>query len=196
MPGNSKLSANYWDSRYLDQDTGWDIGCHNTIHTDYITHIDDKSVRILEPGAGNAYTTAYLYSQGYYNTYALDYARTAKSIFLEKNPAFPKDQYLTQDFFELHELFDVVLEQTFFCAIDPKRRHDYVNKMYNILNPKGKIYGVLFDFKKNEGPPYGGSKEEYVDLFGSKFNILRLESSKNSIPQRQGIELVVELQKK
>ncbi len=196
MPENSELTSNYWNSRYLDQNTGWDIGHHNVIHTDYVAHIGDKGLHILEPGAGSGYTTAYLYSQGFYNTYALDYASAPKNRFLERNPTFPKEQYLTQDFFELDSRFDLVLEQTFFCAIDPQQRVDYVNKMHSILNPNGKIYGVLFNFNKNEGPPYGGSKKEYINLFKSKFNIIRIENAKNSIPQRQGSELLIELQKK
>ena len=79
---------------------------------------------------------------------------------------------LHQDFFTLNEKFDLVLEQTFFCAIPPEMRADYATKMNEILNTKGKIAGLLFDFPlTGEGPPYGGSKAEYLSLFSEKFRI-------------------------
>lgn len=39
----------------------------------------------------------------------------------------------------------VLMEQTFFCAINPSLRKDYVAKMHELLAPNGKLVGVLFD---------------------------------------------------
>jgi hypothetical protein len=54
----------------------------------------------------------------------------------------------------------------------------------------------FFDRSFEGGPPYGGSKEEYIQLFTTKFNILSLESNQLSIPQRMGSELFGIFEKK
>ena len=52
---------------------------------------------------------------------------------------------------------------------DVNLRPNYVTKMHNLLSEKGKISGLLFDFPLTEvGPPFGGSQEEYVNLFSEK----------------------------
>ena len=37
----------------------------------------------------------------------------------------------------LNNYFDYVIEQTCFCAIDPKRREQYERLVYHILNSNG-----------------------------------------------------------
>jgi hypothetical protein len=196
MPRDSILNASYWNNRYLAQKTGWDIGYHNTIHTDYVEANYTTSARILEPGAGSAYEVAYLHSKGYTNAFALDYAPEVKQRFLNKNVGFPPNHYLLGDFFDTEESFDLVLEQTFFCALSPELRNAYAEKMSSILKPSGKLFGVLFNFEKPDGPPFGGSEREYRTIFEQKFDILSMEPTQNSIPQRKGNELVIELAKK
>ena len=57
--------------------------------------------------------------------------------------------------------------------------------------------GLLFDFPLGvEGPPFGGSVNEYINIFSKFFNIKILEKSYNSIPDRNGKELFVKFEKK
>ena len=196
MTEAKELSASYWDNRYKEELTGWDIGYHNPIHTDFIEKNYPKDAYILEPGAGSAYEVEYLWEKGYKNVYACDYALDVKEKFLKRVPNFPPEQYISGDFFALEKQFDVVLEQTFFCAIDPTLRAQYVEHMHSILKPYGKIYGVLFEMEKPEGPPFGGNTNEYNRLFTDKFEISKMKQSTESIPQRMGSELIVELIKK
>jgi hypothetical protein len=68
--------------------------------------------------------------------------------------------------------------------------------MKSILNPKGKIAGLLFEFPlTSEGPPFGGSKEEYNTLFQKDFNIVTMEMAYNSITPRKNKELFVIFEK-
>jgi thiopurine S-methyltransferase len=193
---NPELNKIYWDTRHKKSQTGWDIGYPNAIHTDYVKANFPKNTKIIEPGAGNAYEVSALWKDGYTNVYALDYSATAKEAFISKNPSFPSKQYLVRDYFDIKGEFDLILEQTFFCALDPSLREAYVNKTHSLLNTGGKVMGVLFNFEKTDGPPFGGSINEYRHLFENKFEILCLEKAKNSIPERQGNELVFELLKK
>ena len=81
-------------------------------------------------------------------------------------PKFPDVQLLHANFFEIEDLFDLVIEQTFFCAIQPKLRAQYAHKMNAILQPKGKIVGLLFEAVLNEDhPPFGGDKGRIFELF-------------------------------
>jgi len=53
--------------------------------------------------------------------YFMDFSSRASDLFKKICPRFPKDQILIGDFFSLKKplFFDVIIEQTFFCAIDP-----------------------------------------------------------------------------
>jgi len=192
----SRLDAKYWDSRYLEHRMGWDIGHPSTPLKEYIDQLGDTSIHILIPGGGNAYEAEYLYKNGFKNTFIVDVARTAKANFLERLPDFPQKQFLVQDFFDVNDQFDLILEQTFFCALHPSLRKPYAQKMYQLLKPNGKLVGVLFDFPLEDGPPFGGSREEYQGYFDPTFDIEILERSYNSIPPRQGKELFFKLRPK
>ena len=86
-----------------------------------------------------------------------------------------------------------MIEQTFFCAIDPKLRKDYVHQSNKLLKPNGKLMGLLFDFPFESGPPFGGSLAEYQGLFSKEFKFSKMEKCYNSIQPRSGNELFIEL---
>ncbi|PCJ64404.1 MAG: SAM-dependent methyltransferase [Bacteroidetes bacterium] len=196
MIETNHLTSDYWENRYQESKTGWDIGYANKIHTDYVEANYGKDARILIPGAGSAYEAEYLWKRGYTNVHPCDFAPEAKERFLKRVSDFPDNQFITGDFFEITDRFDLVLEQTFFCAINPNLRKSYVSHMHDILNVDGKIYGVMFDMDKPDGPPYGGNPVEYKTLFSNYFAILTMEKSQKSIPKRMGNELIVEFLKK
>ena len=101
------------------------------------------------------------------------------------------------DFFELSDTFDLIIEQTFFCALNPELREKYVQKMHALLKDNGKIIGLLFQFPLTEqGPPFGGSKSEYENLFKDHFTIKKLETAYNSIKPRENNELFFIFEKK
>ena len=190
------LNSDYWNTRYVQNKTGWDIGYANPIHINYVFDNIDKTARILIPGAGSGYELSILWNNGYTNIFAIDLSEEARERFLSQHPLFPKDQYLVGNFFELDHKFDLILEQTFFCAIDPQLRNRYAEKTWGILNQNGKLFGVLFSVKFEVGPPFGGNIQEYENLFSSKFSILKLENCEDSISPRQGKEVIIELMKK
>ena len=93
--------------------------------------------------------------------------------------------------------FDLIIEQTFFCAIDPRLRSSYAKKASEILNLKGKVAGLLFDAILNTThPPFGGSKTEYLGYFKPYFDIKVMKEAYNSIKPRAGRELFFVIKKK
>jgi cyclopropane fatty-acyl-phospholipid synthase-like methyltransferase len=192
-----KLTSEYWEERYQKGEDKWNVGEISKPIKEYIDQITDKKIKILIPGAGNGYEFEYLVNKGFKNSFVVDYAVTPLENIKKRIPNLNENQIINSDFFELEGKFDLIIEQTFFCALNPELREDYVRKMKSILNPKGKIAGLLFQFPLTaEGPPFGGSREEYISLFQTDFNIIKMETAYNSIASRKKKELFVIFEKK
>lgn len=151
----TNFDKEYWESRYQENASPWDIGTVTPPLQKYIDQLTDTSLKILVPGAGNGYEFEYLINKGFTNSYVLDIAPT------------------------------------------PGLRNKYAEKMHSLLSKNGKIAGVLFQFPLTEaGPPFGGSIEEYIELFSPFFTINTLSTAYNSIPRRMDKELFFIFEKK
>lgn len=187
----------YWETKYHEGNTGWNIGNISTPIKEYIDQLGNKNLRILIPGAGNAYEAEYLFKQGFNYVYVMDIAKIPLDNLIERIPNFPKNHLLEEDFFEHIGHYDLILEQTFFCAINPAERPLYVKKMHQLLKDNGQLVGLLFDFPLTEvGPPFGGSYQEYLETFSPYFEIKTLEKSYNSIKPRANREFFILFKKK
>lgn len=191
------LDADFWNGRWQTGQTGWDMGQASPPITTYLVQYRDKDAAILIPGCGNAYEAAWLVAHGFTNITLLDIAPEAVRRLSDKYRDAPQVRVIKQDFFQHQGHYDLILEQTFFCALPPDLRAAYVRKMWELLKTNGRLAGVLFDgvFEK-EGPPFGGFREEYEALFQPYFEIKTLAPGYNSIPPRQGSELFITLVKK
>ncbi len=187
--------ADFWDQRYQNKQTGWDAQQVTTPIKEYIDQVENKSLKILIPGCGNAHEAEYLLAKGFQNITILDYAPTVVEELQKKYKDRKEIKVICQDFFQHTEQYDLVLEQTFFCALLPSQREDYVQQMRKIILPKGRLVGVLFnkDFG-NDHPPYGGSLDEYQKIFKPYFQIQTMEKCYNSIPPRRDAEIFINLQ--
>jgi len=191
------LSADFWNSKYKTKQTGWDLGEISPPIKAYVDQLTNKNLKILIPGGGNSYEAEYLFHQGFTNVYVVDFSEIPLTNIKARIPNFPSDQLIQADFFSLEMKFDLILEQTFFSAIHPSLRKAYVQQMAALLKPHGKLVGLLFDDPLNtDKPPFGGSKEEYIALFNSHFNILQLEEAYNSHENRGWRELFFRMEVK
>lgn len=192
---NNFLSADYWNDRYKQNEIGWDIGYPSTPLKTYIDQLTNKDISILIPGGGNSYEAAYLLEKGFTNITVIDLAPLVTDNLKEKFKEYGEAvKIICGDFFELTGTYDLILEQTFFCAIDPSLRTAYVKKMHELLKPNGQLVGLLFNRDFDGGPPFGGNEETYKTLFSPYFNF-KLTPAYNSIPQRAGTEVFVNLKK-
>lgn len=191
------FNADYWNQRYKTDETGWDLGHVSQPIKAYIDQLDNKDLNILIPGAGNSYEAEYLWHAGFKNIYIIDIAPVPLINFKNRLPEFPDKQIILGNFFELNMTFDLIVEQTFFCALAPSLRKAYATKSADLLNAGGKIAGLLFDFPLTEkGPPFGGSLSEYQNLFGGNFNLKTIERCYNSEPSRENKELFIIFEKR
>ncbi|WP_452224791.1 methyltransferase domain-containing protein [Lacinutrix chionoecetis] len=191
------LSSGYWDNRYKDKDIGWDLGEISPPLKAYFDQLQNKHIKILIPGGGNSYEAEYLFNNGFKNVYVVDLSKTALSNIKKRVSAFPSTHLIEKDFFKLEMAFDLIIEQTFFCAIHPRLRLAYAEKAFKLLKTNGKVAGLLFNVPLNQThPPFGGNKTEYMEYFKPYFKIKIIEEAYNSIKPRQYRELFFIIQKK
>ena len=196
-------TTTFWETRWQNGETGWDIRTASPPLTAYAEQIAPERRRdlaVLIPGCGNGYEALWLLEKGFRNLTMLDIAPTAVETLRRRVEAASPGladglRLVCGDFFEHEGAYDLVLEQTFFCALDPSLRERYALKMKELLKPGGKVAGVLFDREFPGGPPFGGSRAEYERLFAPHFRIRTLAPCYNSIPPRAGAEAFFILEK-
>ena len=192
----------FWNERWERDDIAWDMGSPSRPLKEYLDSINtdqNKYLKILVPGCGNAYEAEYLHEKGFRNVYIIDFAKKALAEFSNRVPGFPKEHLICGDFFELKENgFDLIIEQTFFCAINPGLRNAYAMKMFELLSPDGRLVGLLFNDPelKFDKPPFGGDEQMYRAIFSPYFTFNKFEAAYNSINPRAGRELFIHLRRR
>jgi len=190
LPIDNFQIADYWNKRYFDKQTNWDTKGITTPLKEYFDQLKNKHLKILIPGAGNAYEAEYLRLNGFQNVYVLDIAAIPLQNFRLRNPDFPAENIFQENFFAHIGSYDLIVEQTFFSSLNPSLRENYFQKMNSLLAENAKLVGLIFDctFFEN-APPYGGSKNEYLPLIEKYFKIHTFETAYNSIKPRKKREL-------
>lgn len=189
------LDASYWEAQYQSKTIGWDLGEVSSPIKEYVDTIKDKNSAILIPGCGNTYEAEYLLEKGFTNVTVIDIAPTLVAALNEKFKNNVNITIALGDFFEHQGKYDLIIEQTFFCALPPAVREKYVFKMHDLLAEEGVLAGLLFNRSFEKGPPFGGNKAEYQMLFSAAFDFIKMETCLNSSTPRLNSELLIELKK-
>ena len=124
---------------------------------------------------------------------AVDYSIGAvnhlNSVILERKLNI---KVLNLDFFELNSthdcLYDLLIEQTFFCAISPSQRPLYAETVARILKKGGMIVGLFYHTGQEGGPPFNTTRQDIIKHFSGLFEIRELTQAKNSAEKRKGKE--------
>ena len=98
-----KMEKEFWDKKWENQQTGWDIGYTSTPIKAYFDLLSNKGLKILIPGCGNAYEAEYLFKKGFRNVHVIDISKHAIGSFKERYPDFPEEQLTCGDFFEIKD---------------------------------------------------------------------------------------------
>jgi len=183
------LDAKYWDAQYQAGETGWDLGMANPAITAYFDTLTDKNLRILIPGAGNAYEAAYLLERGFTNISIVDIAPSLIEMLRERFSGNDSLHLYCGDFFEHEGEYDLIIEQTFFCALPPQKRPHYMVHMHKLLAPGGQLAGLWFNREFESGPPFGGSLAEYKTLFSGAYTPVVVDTAPSSVTPRLGTEV-------
>lgn len=185
------LSSNYWNDKYKTGDTGWDIGAPTPIFSDWISSQNEK-LNICVLGAGNGWDAVNFAKHGHEVT-AVDFAEQAVNNMdnLAKKEKINLN-ILKLDIFKLKDFysnyFDVIVEYTCFCAINPKDRGRYIVLANKILKPGGQLVALLFplsmDKNKDIGPPFSIDIDIVKLKFRRYFNLISDDYHKLTIKPR------------
>lgn len=182
--------ADYWSERYVNGETGWDLGGPCPVFAELLdSGRAPPKGRVAFPGCGRGHDVALFRRHGY-DAVGFDFA------FESKDPPVER-----LDVFELGarypEAFDAIVDYTCYCAIDPARRAEYAASLHAALRPGGRLIGLMFPIREQdgEGPPFGVEEREIEPVFGAGLELLHLETPKSSVKPRLGRERLAIFQK-
>ena len=204
MDNGDDLEVGYscedWEHHYKTNDLGWDLG---RVAPPFARLWKERMVspcKAIIPGCGRGHEAIFLAEHGFQIT-AVDFAQGAVTSLkksLEKKNLL--GQVLCQDFFELdlcfNNKFDLMLENTFFCAIKPSMRQKYVLTAGRILRPGALFIGLFYETDKEGGPPFNTKKSDIEEYFSERFKVEILDKSLYSAEQRLGKEWLAIFKKK
>ena len=136
------LDKIYWENRYLQKDTGWDLGQVSPPIKAYIDQLDNTEINILIPGCGNAYEANYLLEKGFSNITLIDLSPTLIEQ-LKSNLNTNQSQSINiacGDFFALKGKFDLIIEQTFFVHYIRVKERIIARRWLNCLHQQESLW--------------------------------------------------------
>lgn len=188
-----------WQGYYDENDLKWDLGEVSPPLKRLWEEGSLKPGKVMIPGCGQGHEVLFFARQGFDVT-GVDYTDGAVGLLRENlHREGVSAQVIQSDFFKIdatHDrAYDLMLEQTFFCAIHPRDRARYVETACRILKPGGLLAGLFYETGEEDGPPYNTTQEHIRHHFSRAFEILRLEKCDHSIERRAGKELLAILKK-
>jgi SAM-dependent methyltransferase len=177
-----------WEARYLANDMPWEKGEASPGVVAFLAaHPELPRGRVAVPGCGTGHDVRAWAAAGF-NAYGFDIAPTALRLARQKTEealaTFEQRDFLTEP---PPQPFDWLFEHTLFCAIDPKRRDDYVSAALRWLKPAGQFLAVFYMIPDADGPPFGANREEIMSRFSPHFDLLQ-DWVPRSYPNRTGLE--------
>jgi len=190
-------TSEFWEKAYQSADMAWDLGEPTPVFNQWINS-ERNTLSICVLGAGNGWDALNFAKKGHHVT-AVDFAFSAIQNMSQMAEILGVElDLLHSNIFDIgksyHNAFDIVLEYTCYCAIDPRRRIDYVNLVDCILKPEGRLVALFFPLDKalnDDGPPFGVNLNSTLNLFSKKFTLYKKETPHLSIERRIGREMFV-----
>ncbi|KAL0545249.1 hypothetical protein IC582_020399 [Cucumis melo] len=186
-----------WDICWEHGLTPWDLGQP----TPLISHLCATGAlpngRVLVPGCGSGYDVVQMACAERY-VVGLDISDNAIQKAIELSSSSPNMRHCTflrEDFFSWRpkELFDLIFDYTFFCAIEPVMRQVWGQQIQRLLKPNGELITLMFpiDDDHSGGPPYKVSVSDYEDvLHPLGFKAVLIKDNELAIPPRKGREMI------
>ncbi|KDO51605.1 hypothetical protein CISIN_1g024021mg [Citrus sinensis] len=187
-------SSGGWEKCWEEGLTPWDIGQPAPI----IVHLHQSGAlpkgRALVPGCGTGYDVVAMASPERY-VVGLEISDIAIKKAEELSSSLPNAKFvsfLKADFFTWcpTELFDLIFDYTFFCAIEPEMRAAWAQKIKDFLKPDGELITLMFPISDHVGgPPYKVSVSDYEEVLQPMgFQAISIVDNKLAIGPRKGRE--------
>jgi len=189
-------AVEFWEGLYASGGDGWELGGPAPPLVDFVATTPPPRGRVAVPGAGRGHDARFLAARGYDVT-AIDFSTAALTAARALARRDGVDVTFEQrDIFTLAQshgrAFDGVWEYTCYCAIDPRRRREYVDVLRAIVRPGGWLLGCFFPLRaQTAGPPFKVSMSEIRRVLAPAFRIERAFPPLRSVRGRQGREWMV-----
>ncbi|XP_071939710.1 probable thiol methyltransferase 2 isoform X1 [Coffea arabica] len=157
-----------WQKCWEQGLTPWDLGQPTPI----LVHLHKTGAlpkgRALVPGCGSGYDVVAIACPDRYvvgldiSEVALERAKVLSSLSSQEHFEFLKADFFT---WRPTQLFDLIFDYTFFCAIDPDIRPSWAVRIRDLLKPDGELITLMFPISDHEGgPPYKVSTTDYEEV--------------------------------
>ena len=189
-----------WQKHYDENDLSWDLG---EVAEPFVRLWEDDVLSpgaLMVPGCGQGHEVIYFAERGFRVT-GIDFSPGAVKLLQESlDQKKLEARVLHQDFFKLeaeHDgFYDALMEQTFFCAIHPDQRPEYVETASRVLKPGGLLFGLFYETGEEGGPPFNTSDADIRNHFSETFDIVRLEKCSFSNERRRDKEWLAVMYRK
>jgi SAM-dependent methyltransferase len=189
-------AVEFWEERYARGEDGWELRRPAPPLVDFIETTPPPRGRVAVPGCGRGHDARFLARRGYEVT-GFDFSpaalAAAETLARGDNVGVRFEQ---RDIFGLSadftHAFDGVWEYTCYCAIDPRRRDEYVATLARIIRPGGWLLACFFPLGSGSaGPPFPVARDEIGSRLAPHFRIVREGPPGRSAAGREGREWVV-----
>jgi SAM-dependent methyltransferase len=186
----------FWEDLYARGADGWEMGRPAPPLVDFLDTTPPPRGRVAVPGCGRGHDARFLARRGYDVT-GFDFSpaavAAAKKLARDEKVDVTFEQ---RDIFGLPadstHAFDGAWEYTCYCAIDPRRRGEYVETLARIVRPGGWLLACFFPLRAvAAGPPFPVTRAEITRRLARRFRIARAFAPVRSARGRQGREWVV-----
>lgn len=193
---DERAEANGWNDRYVEGRTGWDLGAAPPALLREITAAVERHaqrrveapLRVLVPGCGRGHD-ALAWARAGAEVVGMDFAPLAvqEATALAESNDLPV-RYLQANVLELPaELvgsFDLVWEQTCFCAIPLESRRGYAAAMTDALDEDGELLGIFWNHGNEGGPPFDVTPDHVREAFSGLLVERARHAVEDSVPSR------------
>ena len=193
-------SPAFWDWNYNSGVLPWDLDGPTPVFERLAKAGQFTPGRMLVLGAGRGHD-ARLFARHGFEVTAVDFSPYAIEAMQQLADPRAPIALLQADIFqlpnELNGRFDLILEYTLFCAIDPRRRVDYADVVARLLKPGGQFVALAFPIiTRTGGPPFAVFPNQIIALLSERgFELRQREMPPDSAPGRHGKEELLILQK-
>lgn len=162
-------SSGGWDKCWEEGITPWDLGKPTPV----LVHLHQTGSlpkgRTLIPGCGSGYDVVTIACP---ERYVVGLDISDKAIERATKLSAPIQNaghftFLKEDFFtwQPSELFDLIFDYTFFCAIEPDMRSAWAIRVRDLLKPDGELITLMFPISDHVGgPPYKACVSDYEEV--------------------------------
>ncbi|KAI3916861.1 hypothetical protein MKW98_014322 [Papaver atlanticum] len=187
-------STGGWDKCWEQGLTPWDLGQPTPVLLQLLDKETLPKGRVLVPGCGAGHDVIAIANPERY-VVGLELSENAIKRAREISSSSPNAkcfEFIETDFFTWRptELFDLIFDYTFFCAIEPRMRASWGTQIHELLKPDGELITLMFPTDDRDGgPPYKVSVADYEEVLHPwGFKATSILDNELAVGRRKGCE--------